>query len=157
MAEGAHLVDTLNFHTFVIEYKPSQVFFMGKMDKIWHIVNLFPAWRFILFPIFSQLLNARLISGDHAVTTHTFTGRWYTRNFTASRIGMAVHTIDFIIPGMDIVRKFDRLFDVFTVISPLRWNRVRDCGIGYRRTHQGQAENNEGYRLEPATDMIAPF
>jgi len=125
MAKGTNLGHVLNLHPLIIENESTEMFFMSEMHEIGYVVNLFPGWRLMLFPVFGKLFDARFVCRDHAVATHAFPGRRNTRNLAPTSIGMAVHAVDLIDVSMDVVWKFNGLLDVFPRIGPLRRHGVR--------------------------------
>ena len=139
VTKRAYLGYVLDRHPVIVENKALQMLFMREMDEIRHVVNLVPLRRFMLFPIFRQFLDSRLVSRDYAVTTHAFAGRRNPGHLAAPCIGMTIHTIDFVYIGVDVVWKLDGLGNILPVVSPHRWYGIGHLGL--RRGHQQQKEN----------------
>ena len=129
MTKRTYLVDTLYRHAFIIEDETLQMFLMGEVNKIGDVMYLLPGRRLTFFPVFGQLLDTFLIGGNDAVATHAFAGWRDTGHLAATGIGMTVHAIDLVYIRMDVMRKFDGLFHILSVIRTDRWYCVRYFGV----------------------------
>lgn len=94
---------------------------MGEVHEVRKVMNLLPLGRFFLFPVLSELFNAWLVCGNGFVTAHAFAGGWDTSNFTPPRVSVAVHAVYAIYLNVDVVRKFDGLFDIIAVVLTDGW------------------------------------
>ena len=123
MTKRANLFDV--FHgKLAIKHQGLQMFFVREMHKVRHVMYFFPERRCFVFPVFCEFLNARLVGGDHLVTTHTFTGGRDARHLATACIGMAVHAVNAIILNVNDVRKFNRLLHILAVVCTNGWRHI---------------------------------
>ena len=156
VAKGADFERLLDRHTRIIEDELLQMLLVGKMDEVGYVVNLFPGRGDPLFPIFGELLDARLVGGDHQMATHALAERRDTRHLAATRVGVAVHAINLIDFGMDVMREFDGLLDVHAIIGALRRNRVGhlETIIGIPAVITLGSRRRDGHRKSPLVGGI---
>lgn len=151
MTSGTHRRDSVHgeilHQLLVIKDEFLEVPFVGEMNEIGHVVHLLPGDGLAFFPILGELLDARLVGGDHAMTAHALAGWGNAGDLAAAAIGMAIKAVDLVDLSMDVVRELDGLFDHVTVVVARRGDRIFNSG-GFRRgsarPDQEAADTQEG-------------
>ena len=91
---------------------------VGEVNEVWNVMHFLPGWGRFLFPIFGEFLNARFVSRNYFMASHTFAGRRNAGYFTSARVSVAVHAIDAVVFYMDVMWKLNRLLHIFAIVAP---------------------------------------
>ena len=85
------------------------VAFMREVNEVRQIMNLYPGNRLPILPVTHQKPDLGLLRRNLVMETYTFRNAWDSRGRRAVRLSMTIHTRNFVLTGMDLMAKCNRL------------------------------------------------